>query len=278
MKTALLITTLLLFSISSIAAQIQCQETSKQVHVSAVYPTADRLPENLLRFYIYFSKPMKTDNPLSHIYLADESGNKLEGVFLENKFALWSPDRTRLTLLFDPGRVKTGLVAHNELGRALKAGVNYQLVIDSAGLNQANCGSMHRKHFAVEHANYTKPDVANWQISSPKTNSRMPLTINFSSPIDHTSLAFRLRIKDSKQNIIPGAIKLGENEEEWIFTPTENWRSDESYSLFVDPILEDIAGNRITSLFDQPSLILESAANGKEIEIDLTLIKSNLPK
>ncbi|MGR5147958.1 hypothetical protein ACQKP8_15595 [Photobacterium alginatilyticum] len=51
-------------------------------------------------------------------------------VFLDNKFALWSTDSSRLTLLFDPGRVKTGLVAHNAMGRALIPGEDYQLVID----------------------------------------------------------------------------------------------------------------------------------------------------
>lgn len=270
MNNALLVLMfLLLSSISGIARSNECGDIDQQVLVSAVYPTADVLPENLLRFYVYFNQPMKTENALSHVYLTNESGMKLDGVFIENKFALWSPDRKRLTLLFDPGRVKTGLVAHNTLGRALDVGLTYNLVVDAGQINDQECSSTFVKTFSVSEANYNRPLVSGWKINQPQKASRTPLTIDFQSPIDHTSLAFRIRVKDSIGKVVSGAIDIGFNESQWIFKPDKSWHIKESYSVFVDPILEDIVGNRVTGLFDQPSLIEESINQNQHIKIPI---------
>ncbi|HAA19186.1 MAG TPA: hypothetical protein DCP28_10590, partial [Cytophagales bacterium] len=90
--------------------------------VLAVYPSADTLPENLLRMYVEFATPMKTTGNLSRIQLKDAQGQVLNGVLFDNVYELWDPDQRQLTLLFDPGRVKTGLQAHDALGRALTPG------------------------------------------------------------------------------------------------------------------------------------------------------------
>lgn len=272
MKTSLLVTLLLLaFPISSLANSEQCSDFYQQDQVSAVYPTADILPENLLRFYIYFNQPMKTENTLSHVYLTDKNGKRLEGVFLANKVNLWSPDRKRLTLLFDPGRVKTGLVAHNTLGRALQAGSTYQLVVDAGAINQKPCSSIYTKKFTVAAPDYEKPSINAWRISHPKRNTKQPLTIKFNAPIDHTSLAYRIRVKNSVGEIVSGFIDIGSQEQEWIFVPNNNWSEKEIYTLSVDPILEDIVGNRITGLFDQPSLIEDSRNRNRAFEVTIKL-------
>ncbi|UTW48536.1 Ig-like domain-containing protein [Bacterioplanoides sp. SCSIO 12839] len=279
MKTALLTTSwFMLFLMtamtqaeSNLTSAKQCQDGSQLVQVSAVYPTADTLPENLLRFYIYFSEPMETENTLSHIHLKNDQGKKLEGVFLENKLSLWSPDRTRLTLLFDPGRVKTGLVAHNAYGRALTPGSTYHLSIDAAAINQLGCSSEYIKTFTVTEADYDKPDLSNWVISSPNTETRENLMIDFNAPIDHVSLAYRIRVKDSNNKSVAGSIDLGTNEQQWIFSPIKSWQNNIQYKVVVDPVLEDIAGNRITGLFDQPSLREESKFQNQKIEIPIML-------
>lgn len=288
MDTALLaISWLALFSLGGLVAGVshaesgkvqseQCpSHASEAVQVSAVYPTADVLPENLLRFYIYFERPMRTENTLSYIYLTDEQGVKQEGVFLDNKFNLWSPDRRRLTLLFDPGRVKTGLVAHKTYGRALTTGEHYQLVIDAAGINGLGCSSYYAKRFLVEKADYNKPIIADWVMSQPKAATKEPLTVKFKAPIDHTSLAYRLRVKDSKNQYVAGAIDLGANEKQWIFIPNQDWQENEQYHLVVDPVLEDIAGNRISGLFDQPSLREESKVQNHLIFLPLILSQND---
>ena len=50
--------------------------------------------------------------------------------FLELDEELWSPDGTRFTLIFDPGRIKRGLKPREEVGPVLEAGKSYSLVID----------------------------------------------------------------------------------------------------------------------------------------------------
>ncbi|MBQ4810197.1 Ig-like domain-containing protein [Pseudoalteromonas luteoviolacea] len=272
MNRALLLGALLFFSsISSATLSAQCSDIRMQVHVSAVYPTADTLPENLLRFYIYFNQAMRTTNTLAHIYLTDESGQRLAGVFLENKFSLWSPDRTRLTLLFDPGRVKTGLVAHNSLGRALEVGKTYHLVVDAGALNRSNCADKYIKTFKVSQAIDSKPTISNWVVNQPLANSKMPLTIDFTSSIDHTSLAFRIRVKNTRGDTVAGSIDIAQEEKRWVFTPKQSWQPEESYTLVIDAILEDIAGNRITGLFDQPELVEGIASENMYFSLPIAL-------
>jgi hypothetical protein len=102
------------------------QPQVQRSQVLQIYPTSDRLPENLLRFYIYFSSPMRRGDALQQIHLLDESGHIIPDVFLDTGEELWNPTSTRLTVLLDPGRVKTGLRAHSQLGRALTARESYR--------------------------------------------------------------------------------------------------------------------------------------------------------
>ena len=220
--------------------------------VSEIYPTADQLPENLLRFYIYFSEPMSRENVLSSISLHDSQGEEIPGVFLDNRYDLWSPDNTRLTLLLDPGRVKTGLVAHNRLGRAFVAGESYQLKID-APLDAEGCeiAASYTKKFVALPEYATTPSIDQWQPSEPQAGTNQPLTINLGRVIDHLSLAYRIRVQDTEGNAIRGALDLLKNETVWSFTPSTPWQ-DQEYQIAIESTLEDVAGNRLSGLFDRP--------------------------
>lgn len=239
-----------------------CSSTSQQAHVTEVYPTADILPENLLRFYIYFSKPMQPTETLSSIYLLDANGTKMDGIFLDNKFNLWSPDKTRLTLLFDPGRVKTGLVAHEAMGRALSAGKDYTLVLDDSLSDASGCpmGSSYQKKFHVIKADFDKPDTKKWHLEAPERHTKDALTVALNGIHDHVSLAYRLRVKNSDGRIVKGRIDLADNEQKWLFVPDQIWEN-KNYTLTIDPALEDIAGNRITGSFEEPLNTFDAPLN-----------------
>ncbi|MGE3317594.1 MAG: hypothetical protein AB7O26_20985, partial [Planctomycetaceae bacterium] len=99
----------------------------ESTRLSAVYPSGSELPQNLLRFYLYFSAPMQQGDSYRHIRLIDESGKGVERPFLEVPQELWNAEGTRLTLLLDPGRVKQGLKPRDESGPVLEAGKNYTL-------------------------------------------------------------------------------------------------------------------------------------------------------
>ena len=90
--------------------------------VRQVYPSADVLPENLLKFYIHFSAPMRSGDIYRHIHLRDEAGKDIELPFLELGEELWNPAMTRLTLFIDPGRIKREFKPLEEIGPSLEIG------------------------------------------------------------------------------------------------------------------------------------------------------------
>ena len=64
------------------------------------------------------------------IRLRRASGAEVSEPFLEIDEELWDPEGRRLTLLFDPGRIKRGLLSREEAGGALIPGERYSLIID----------------------------------------------------------------------------------------------------------------------------------------------------
>ncbi|MEO1178540.1 MAG: hypothetical protein AAFV87_15660 [Pseudomonadota bacterium] len=219
----------------------------------AIYPTADLLPENLLRMYVYFPRPMGADEGLRSVRLLGEQGVPINGVFLAGREDLWSSDRRRLTLVFDPGRVKTGLAAHQSMGRALAPGRSYTLDVSGAALDATGCplGADTRFGFTVVDADYDPPDPAAWEIAAPAANSTEPVVVTLGSAHDHVSLAFRLRVLDVDGAVVPGKIVLGDGEESWEFAPRAPWAAT-TYTLSIDERLEDLAGNRPGVPFDRP--------------------------
>src|SRR5262249_18400476 len=98
--------------------------------VAQVYPTADVLPENLLRLYLHFTAPMRRGGAYDCGRIPPGAGKEVVTPFLTLGEELWDPSGRRLTLLLDPGRVKQGLKPREELGPVLEAGKKYTLVID----------------------------------------------------------------------------------------------------------------------------------------------------
>ena len=88
----------------------------------AVYPSANRLPENTLRFYVHFSGEVARGDIYRHFKLVRDDGVEVKEPFLELDEELWSTDGNRLTILFHPGRVKRGLVPREQLGPILEEG------------------------------------------------------------------------------------------------------------------------------------------------------------
>jgi len=240
--------------------------------VAEVYPSTDALPENLLRFYVYFTKPMRSRAAVETIRIEEAAGDAITDAFLPTRFALWSPDRTRLTLVLDPGRDKTGLAAHDALGRALRAGKRYDLVIPEGLRDARGCrlAETYRKSFIVTQADLSPPAFASWKISVPPAMTRDQLTITLDGPHDHISLAYRLRVQNSAGDVVPGAIELAEAETSWLFRPRTNWLAA-NYMVVIDPALEDLAGNRIGAPFDQPTGSVAIRQNKKNMPYGFTL-------
>lgn len=248
-----------------------CNKEIGRPFVQAVYPTSKVLPENLLRIYIQFSKPMKTIDNIEKIKLIDAAGNEVKNVFFNNTQELWNKEQTQLTLILDPARVKTGLKANEALGHAIQPNKNYTLVID--GLEDVNHQKMKtsfKKDITIEKADLTIPKTADWKLDIPKANSTNSFVINFPHMLDYNSLKQRLIITDTKNNPVKGIISIKNQETQWSFQPKQTWKAG-SYILYVNTRLEDPSGNNLNGLFDHKIGSLKYKKEGVIEKIPFTI-------
>ncbi|MEM7041044.1 MAG: hypothetical protein AAF570_29035, partial [Bacteroidota bacterium] len=154
-----------------------------------IYPSADTLPENLLRFHILFSQPMKAVDNLQHLQLLDQNGKPVDGAIFNNVHELWDRDQRQLTLILDPARVKTGLQAHERLGRALTIGETFQLVLQTAeDIHGNRIAQPFVKTFHVGPPDLEAPDISRWRINAPHAHTQTPLRLDLPAPADRMSL------------------------------------------------------------------------------------------
>lgn len=219
--------------------------------VAAIYPSADVLPENLLKFYVHFSAPMQGGHIYNHIHLRNEAGNFVELPFLEIDEELWNPEMTRLTLFIDPGRIKRGVQPLEEIGPALEEGKRYTLEIDSAWRDSAGqpLKENFKRSFRVGAQDRDPPTLTSWKIEAPKSGTRDSVTVKFPEPMDH-ALALRvINVVNSAGRLVEGASTLSEHEQLWSFTPKQAW-ADGRHHLQVQNTIEDLAGNNIGKTFE----------------------------
>ena len=230
--------------------QIPAGSETARTSVTSIAPTGGVWPENLLRFYIQFSAPMSRATALGFVRLVDEAGNEVKDAFLPLDVDLWNGDRTRFTVFFDPGRVKTGIRPNVELGRALHAGRRYAIVVDAAwpdGHGQP-LSSEFRYAFTAVAAEERPVQPAGWSIAAPASNTRDALVVTFPWPLDSGLLQRTIGVV-ANGAALNGTIAIDEGERVWRFTPAAPWRAG-GHQLTVLPILEDPAGNRVGRAFE----------------------------
>jgi hypothetical protein len=219
--------------------------------VTRVTPSAGLVPENLLKFYLYFSSPMSRGEVYDRVRLLKADGQKVDSPFLRLGEELWDPTGTRLTLLIDPGRIKQGLKPREEFGPVLESGRTYTLVIDAAWLDAEGdpLGTESRKTFRAGAADDVQPDPKNWSIARPRPSTREPLEIRFPEPLDRALIDSALTLLDPRGEEVAGHLEIDNKETRWRFTPETPW-SDGDYALQVDTELEDLVGNSIRRPFE----------------------------
>lgn len=220
--------------------------------VAHVYPSADELPANQLKFYLDFSAPMSTGDSSRYIRLLDETGREVPRAFLLTAHELWDARRQRFTLILDPGRIKRGLRANVEAGAPLQASHHYRLTIDPQWRDgQGNpLREPFEKRFRVIEADRTSPDAHGWRVRTPAAGTSEPLRLELNEPLDRALLEDMLIVLDSNAENVAGQVEIAAGETQWLFRPRQSWRSG-NYTVLVNPKLEDRAGNNLQRLFDE---------------------------
>jgi len=250
---------------------LSCTSRKEVPHVIVVYPTSDTLTENLLRMYLQFSKPMKTVHNLEKIKLLDENDQEIKGAIFNNVYELWDENQTQLTLIFDPSRVKTGLPANSQLGRALKPGLSYRLKIDKLETINHEEIIPYVKEFYVVPADTVPPNTKNWNIQIPKAKTTTSLKIALNETADWMSLNHRITIADENKNQIDGTVEIGKQEKEWFFTPMESWKPG-AYFISVNARFADPSGNNLNGLFDHQEGSLRFKSEDEVISIPFRIL------
>ncbi|WP_316785205.1 hypothetical protein [Pedobacter frigiditerrae] len=216
-----------------------------------IYPDIDTIPENLLKIYIEFSKPMRTGESLNYIALLAKKGDTMHNVFLNLQPELWDTTGKVLTVWLDPGRVKRDLTLNQKLGNPLKTDQTYQLVIsqrwkDHQGLKLK---TDYKKEFIAGERDDQIPNVNNWLISQPIPDTRSTLNINTKEYLDHYLLLESIEVLDGKGKKVKGKVIVNADDA-WVFTPEQNWQKG-IYQLKINNRLEDLAANNLNRVFDR---------------------------
>lgn len=245
------------------------QSEVASAEVTAIYPSGPLIPENTLRFYVHFSAPMTPHRADEFITLRDAQGTVDPDAFMTFTQELWNADRTRLTLLMDPGRIKRGVAQNRALGPALLEGRRYSIAVKegwpSARTGQGAPAFVHA--FTVSPALRVLPDPGLWQFQRPRVGTLDPLVITFDRPFDQHLAQSAIVVLDAKGARVGGAVSIEDHGQAWRLQPSAPWAG--GIQITVDARLEDVAGNNFKDLLDH-------AVGTKPQEVDQIVIALDL--
>ena len=228
----------------------QCAVPTEVKHI---FPSSDHLPENLLRFYVWFSNSMQRGRVRAEISLLGPDGEPAPDVLYRAPVELWDRSMQCLTILLDPGRLKRGVGPNRDLGPPLKAGQAYTLAV-GAGMTDLAGSQLPEtvyKCFRVTDAVREPISVEKWKVAPPVTNSRQPLVLIFPRPLDWALLSHTITIASTSEQSIDGQIVIDQCETRWSFTPILPWDAG-CYQIRVASSLEDVCGHSVIAVFDRP--------------------------
>jgi hypothetical protein len=233
--------------------------------VLAIYPSAPEVPRNLLRCYVWFSTSMSEGFAADHLRLVNDSGRTLAGALLPNEYELWDTAHQRLTVLLDPARIKRGLVSHRQAGYPLERGCPFRLVVD-AGFRDSQGGPLRHpaeRTYGVGADERRHLEPGQWTLEAPATHTLEPLEITFDRPLDHGLLLHCLEVTGPSGSRVTGQAEVGPDERSWRLVPAHPWVPG-PHRVVVDHILEDLAGNSLSRVFDQDRSRPDDATRAKQ--------------
>lgn len=222
---------------------------AKPTEVTSIHPTADKVPENLLRVYLHFNVPMSRGEVYKFVKLLRDDGTEVKDAFLEIGEELWTADGKRVTLLFDPGRVKRGLKPREVAGPILETGKKYEVVVSKDWLDADGFPLKEEKRwkFAATDPDDTPVDPAKWKLSADPVTG---FTVRFDKPLDHALVQRLVWVvgPDGKKMDLPVMVADGQKVAAFGSKDTD-WKLGK-YKLVIDTRLEDVCGNRVGQAFE----------------------------
>ncbi|MCS6852178.1 MAG: hypothetical protein NZ700_13530 [Gemmataceae bacterium] len=230
--------------------EVPAAKRGEPATVEAIYPTADVLPANLLKFYVHFSRPMRESREIfDQIRLVDDTGRAVPEPW--RRLELWSADNRRLTLFIHPGRIKQGVNLREEEGPVLRPNRRYTLEIGAEVLDADGqpLGKLYRKTFRTGPEEHRRPLPQEWRVQAPAAGTCRPLVVEFPRPLDRALLGRCLTVHAADGRPVAGTISVEAAERRWLFVPAQEWQAAE-YHVRIDAVLEDLAGNTPERVFD----------------------------
>ena len=217
--------------------------------VASLYPSTDEWPDNTLKMYLSFSAPMSAGEAYAHIRVLDDQGRVIVEPFVEIEQELWDASGTRLTVLFDPGRIKRGLVDNEESGPPLVAGRSVTIEVDPSWRDAggAPLAEGFSRVIRVTPAVRDVVHVKRWKVDAPR-QSDADLVVTFDRPMDHALAQRAISVTKDGARVV-GNVRVTDSETVWRFTPEAPWQAGD-YFIAVDGVIEDLAGNRPGKMFD----------------------------
>ncbi|MEO1256242.1 MAG: hypothetical protein AAFY41_15340, partial [Bacteroidota bacterium] len=186
--------------------------------VVSVYPSSDELPENILKMYIIFSGPMSDGSSYKNIeFKTDE---EIVQPYLDLKPELWSKDRKRMTLWFDPGRIKQHIARNERLGAPLVLNKTYKISLANEWEDKDSqpLKTDYFKTFHTVDPYRSRLNPKLWKIGAPKSASQENLSIHFDRIMDYLLLAETISINRNSEEV-EGNSTITNNEKTWLFKP-----------------------------------------------------------
>lgn len=246
-------------------------ELEATTEVVAVYPSSNVLPENVLKIYLWFSAPMSRGEAPHRLRLVTADGEPVPFPFVAPELELWNPSTDRLTLFFDPGRIKRGVGPNESLGPPLKRGKTYRLIVeqDFRDARGQPLRAAYEKRFKVVAPDRNVPSIDAWRLTPP-ASPEARLVVDFPEPLDQALLSRLLAVIGPGGERLSGEITIENDETRWTFKPATPWRAG-AHELRVATLLEDIAGNSLRRPFETVIDVTTSAVGPLSSSLPFTV-------
>lgn len=198
-----------------------------------LHPGVSVWPANLLRFHIEFQQPAPVNDVLRNLRLLRSDGFDARGAIVDLDYGLWSADDRWLTVIFHPGRVKSGLQAHEQLGPALIEGVSYSIQINLPEYSTP-------MSFTVGPTEDRPIDPQVWRCRKPNPEE---LILYLNRAVDTLSAFSHLRLVDRNERALAAPHAIDGHS---IRFPLPA----EATALRIDSRFEDPCGNRCARSFE----------------------------